>query len=410
MESLHLSSPNVASLINGGNLWLSIHSIKNIYYPSSYPTKISQHRRKPQTEYNYLRFRQTTLNHRYKCTGEGSTYKDRNEEFVAKSTTIPYSDSDQPHASYDKSILHNIKEFSNAFFKLTSPYALATLSLGILSASFHAVDKLTDVSPLFFIGVLQAVITQTFVSFFVTGVNQMADLDIDKINKPYLPLASGQISPRTSVIFGASFLILGMWLAWVIGSSPLIWGLVLHCFLWIAYSVNVPLLRWKRNPFLAAMCTFATWTIVFPISSFLHMQTFVFKRPLIFPRSLIFDVTFMGLYSLGIALCKDIPDVEGDAKFGIDTFAIRFGQKRVFQICVCLFEMAFGVAFLAGVKSPSLWIKIITGVGHIIIASVVWYRAKSTNLSSKSSVLSFYFFIWKVLSAELLLMPLARLG
>ncbi|KAL2323112.1 hypothetical protein Fmac_027491 [Flemingia macrophylla] len=139
-----------------------------------------------------------------------------------------------------------------------------------------------------------------------------------------------------------------------------------------------------------------------------NIQTSVFKRPLIFPRSLIFAVTFMSLYSAGIALCKDIPDVEGDARFGIYSFAARFGEKRVFQICVSLFKMAFGVAFLAGVTSPSLWIKIVTTLGHSILASVLCYQAKTTNLSSKSSITSFYFLTWKLLCAEYFLMPLVR--
>nr|KYP34394.1 hypothetical protein KK1_044648 [Cajanus cajan] len=108
------------------------------------------------------------------------------------------------------------------------------------------------------------------------------------------------------------------------------------------------------------MCIFITWTIIFPISFFLHMQTFVFKRPPIFPRSLITMIAFMGFYSIGIALCKDIPDIEGDTKFGIYSFSSRFGQKHVFWTCIFLFEMAFGVALLAGATSPYNWSKIVT--------------------------------------------------
>ncbi|KAL2323108.1 hypothetical protein Fmac_027487 [Flemingia macrophylla] len=96
------------------------------------------------------------------------------------------------------------------------------------------------------------------------------------------------------------------------------------------------------------------------INKILDIITFVFKRPPIFPRSLIFAIIFMSLYSVGIALCKDIPDIEGDATFGIYSFSARLGQKRVFRICVSLFKMAFGVVFLAGAMSPSLWIKIVT--------------------------------------------------
>ncbi|KAG4982297.1 hypothetical protein JHK87_027046 [Glycine soja] len=89
-------------------------------------------------------------------------------------------------------------------------------------------------------------------------------------------------------------------------------------------------------------------------------KTFVFKRPVVFPRSLVFLIVFMSFYSVGIALFKDIPDIEGDKKFGIHSFSARFGQKQVFWICVLLFETAFGVALLAGATSSCLWIKIAT--------------------------------------------------
>ncbi|KAH1037803.1 hypothetical protein GYH30_056906 [Glycine max] len=81
-----------------------------------------------------------------------------------------------------------------------------------------------------------------------------------------------------------------------------------------------------------------------------------------------------------MALVKDISDVERDKIYGIDTFSIRLGQKRVcfsniqhlgkvgctllyipwlfltnlcqvFWICVFLFEMGFGVALLTGASS-----------------------------------------------------------
>ncbi|KHN27114.1 Putative homogentisate phytyltransferase 1, chloroplastic [Glycine soja] len=68
---------------------------------------------------------------------------------------------------------------------------------------------------------------------------------------------------------------------------------------------------------------------------------------------------------------KDISDVKGDKAYGIDTFAIRLGQKWVFWICIILFEMAFGVALLAGATSSYLWIKIVT----VAIIGVLYYSS-----------------------------------
>src|SRR4029079_4523688 len=43
-------------------------------------------------------------------------------------------------------------------------------------------------------------------NIYIVGLNQLTDIDIDKLNKPYLPLASGAYSKRLAMwIIGISF-------------------------------------------------------------------------------------------------------------------------------------------------------------------------------------------------------------
>ncbi|RDX64023.1 Glycinol 4-dimethylallyltransferase, partial [Mucuna pruriens] len=363
-------------------------------------SKASQCKRKTQIEYNGLRFQQPSLNHHYKCIEGRTTYQECNKKYVVKAVSKSSFDVEPP--------TNSIKNLLAALYKFSYPYVIIGITLCAISSSLLAVEKLSDISPSFFIGVLQAVVPQLFVEIYASAVNQVFDFEIDKINKPHLPLASGQLSFTTVVIIAASILTLSFLLSWIIGSWPLIWNAILIALIWTAYSINVPLLRWKRHPLLAAMCMVSSWGFVLPITFFLHMQTFVLKRPIVIPRSLMFMVLFLNFYSVGMALAKDIPDVEGDKAYGIDTFSVRLGQKRVFWICISLFEMAFGVAILAGVTSSYLWIKIVTGMGNVVLALVLWYQAKSIDLSNKASIGSFYMLIWKLLYTAFFFMALIR--
>ncbi|WVY97024.1 hypothetical protein V8G54_029175 [Vigna mungo] len=161
----------------------------------------------------------------------------------------------------------------------------------------------------------------------------------------------------------------------MIGSTALIWNFVLCTTLWTCYSAN----------------------------------TFVLKRPLVFTRSLIVTLLFMSFYSTALALAKDIPDVEGDIKYGVDTFAARLGQKKVFWICVFLFEMAFGVAFLAGASSSSpSWIKLVTCLGNAVLGSILWDQTKYVDMRNPASTRSFYSFTWKLMMGSNVLLPLIR--
>ncbi|KVH93647.1 UbiA prenyltransferase family [Cynara cardunculus var. scolymus] len=232
-----------------------------------------------------------------------------------------------------------------------------------------------------------AIVAAFFMNIYIVGLNQLSDIEIDKVNKPYLPLASGEYSVQTGVIIVSSFAVMSFWLGWIVGSWPLFCALLISFLLGTAYSINVPMLRWKRFALVAAMCILAT---------------FVYGRLAVFPKSVIFATGFMSFFSV------DIPDIVGDKIFGIQSFTVRLGQKRVFWICILLLEVAYGVAILVGASSPFLWSRYITILGHAILGLILWGRAKSTDLDSKSAITSFYMFIWQLFYAEYLLIPLVR--
>ncbi|KAK7315360.1 hypothetical protein VNO77_33904 [Canavalia gladiata] len=235
-------------------------------------------------------------------------------------------------------------------------------------------------------------------NLYVVGVNHLSDVEIDKINKPFRPIASGEYSFGTGVIITASSLILSFWHCWIIGSWPLFWTLFVCFMMGTAYSVNMPLLRWKKHPVLAAMSILVMRGLAFQLGFYLHMQTHVYKRPTIFSRSMIFATIFLSFFYIAMSLLKDIPDIEGDKIFGVQSFALLLGQKRVFWISIFLLEIGYGVGILMGATSPYLWSKIITGVGHAFLALVLCYHAKSVDLKNSASTTSFYTFIWKVIS------------
>ncbi|CAL0307011.1 unnamed protein product [Lupinus luteus] len=407
MDSMLLGSfPKPFSFTIGGNFGRRKTSVVN-HYASSYAPTVSWHKRKIQKEHNFLRFQQLSLNNPYKGIKGGSTCQGCNRKYVVKAASEQSFESESRGLD-PKNIWDSVKNSLDVFYRFSRPHTVIGTALSIISVSLLAVEKASDLSPLFFTGVMEAVVAALFMNIYIVGLNQLYDVEIDKVNKPYLPLASGEYSFHTGVLIVASFSIMSFWLGWVVGSWPLFWALFISFVLGTAYSIDVPLLRWKRFAVLAAMCILAIRAVVVQLAFFLHMQTYVYKRPAVFSRPLIFATAFMSFFSVVIALFKDIPDIEGDKIFDIQSFSVRLGQKKVFWICVSLLEMAYGVALLMGAASPCLWSKIVTCVGHAVLASVLWYRAKSVDFSRKASITEFYMFIWKLFYAEYLLIPLIR--
>nr|BAK52291.1 genistein 6-dimethylallyltransferase [Sophora flavescens] len=395
-----------SSIKTGGSCWRSKQYAKN-HYASSYLTTLCHKTGENKKEYRFMMSSQPNLRHHYRIMEGGSTCQENEKKYIVKATskqTFEY----EPHAQHSKSIWDSIKNAFDAFYRFSRPYAAIEAALGATSISFLAVEKLSDLSVVFFIGLLQVVVASFFMNIFHCGFNQLCDIEIDKINKPYLPLASGELSFRNSVLIVASSLMLCFGLAWIEGSWPLFWGFFVCAMLTAAYSINLPLLRWKKSSMLAAINIFVNAGVLRPLGYFLHMQTCVFKRPTTFPRPLIFCMAILSLFFVVIALFKDIPDTEGDKKFGIRSLSAQLGQKQVFWICISLLQMAYGITILAGVTSPFLWSKISMVLGHAILASILGYQVKSVDLKNNDALQSFYLFIWKLLTVEYCLIPLFR--
>ncbi|KAL8136367.1 hypothetical protein V2J09_002368 [Rumex salicifolius] len=310
----------------------------------------------------------------------------------------------EPESYSSKNIWDSMKNVLDAFYRFSRPHT----ALSIVSVSLLAVEKISDFSPIFFIGMIEAIVAALMMNIYIVGLNQLYDIDIDKVNKPYLPLASGEYSVGTGVFIVTSFAIMSFLVSSIVGSWPLFSALSISFVLGTAYSINLPFFRWKRFALVAAMCILAVRAVIVQIAFFLHMQTHVLARPALFSRPVIFATAFMSFFSVVIALFKDIPDIEGDKIFGIRSFTVRLGQKPVFWTCISLLQMAYAVAIAVGISSNFMWSKVLTVGGHVTLAALLWSRAKSIDLSSKVAITSFYMFIWKLFYAEYFLIPLVR--
>ncbi|WVY98061.1 hypothetical protein V8G54_030212 [Vigna mungo] len=134
---------------------------------------------KAQIQYNTLRSQQSPFSHLYKSIEKGATYEDSNRNYVVKAVTVPSSES-----SNSKNIVDSVKDFMG--------------TSAAISASLIAVEKVSDISPLFFMGLLQAVLPHLFMDLYVNGVNQLFDFEIDKrsfITKPSMSTFSTNL-PR----------------------------------------------------------------------------------------------------------------------------------------------------------------------------------------------------------------------
>lgn len=107
-----------------------------------------------------------------------------------------------------------------------------------------------------------ALVAALFANISIVGLNQCFDIEIDRVNKPYLPLASGEWSLSTGVAVVVATGVAAVILAATLGTTPLLVTVLGSLLLGVAYSVDLPILRWKYNPVAAAGCIIAVRAVL----------------------------------------------------------------------------------------------------------------------------------------------------
>ncbi|CAB9516605.1 phytyltransferase 1, chloroplastic [Seminavis robusta] len=302
--------------------------------------------------------------------------------------------------------------FPIVLWRFTRPHTLIGSALAIPAIHFLAAPSFsTAFSTANIVAALYAMVPSLLMNLYITGLNQVTDVEIDKINKPDLPIAAGIMSKKTGIITVLVALIISLSLGVahpVLGSEGLnvaLWG---SCILGTLYSL--PPFRLKRFPLLAAFCIVAVRGTIINAGFFAHAQSAAFGVSSATALNCLFgnmkcalSSLFFGIFGIVIALMKDVPDVRGDAISNVRTFSVRIGQKRIFHAMRRLLTgllFAYGAGFMRGAfMAPSALLSAFRGaIGVASVAGGLSVRkeAQGVDPEDPKEVYGFYMHLWKL--------------
>lgn len=292
----------------------------------------------------------------------------------------------------------------SSLWKFSRPHTIIGTSLSVFSLYFLTIATTnTQIIKANLILMLGVWLCCLLGNLYIVGLNQLVDVNIDKINKPHLPLAAGDFSLKQGqwivVISGLLALILagflGLWLFITVMIS-----------LMIGTAYSLPPMRIKRFPLPAALCIFTVRGIVVNLGLFLHFSQKLTGKELL--NSSVWLLSFFIIvFTIAIAIFKDVPDIEGDKKYQINTFTILLGKATVFNITRGIITISYLGLIIGAFLFDSLvnyWFLLIT---HLVLLGWLWSRSQSVDLDQKTEITSFYQFIWKLFFLEYLLFSTA---
>lgn len=144
---------------------------------------------------------------------------------------------------------------------------------------------------------------------FIVGINQIFDESIDKLNKPFLPVASGEMSKRFAWLSVVTSAVVGPLL--VRKFFPALLFQLYSFGLFLGFIYSVPPIRTKKNPILAGLTIACVRGFLLNFGVYYAVKDALGEAFSWSPK-VAFIARFMTAFATVIAVTKDMPDIEGD--------------------------------------------------------------------------------------------------
>jgi len=245
--------------------------------------------------------------------------------------------------------------------------------MGGLTVVIGILNTRTGVTPnLFIINIILGMITYFFLAAASMIVNDIYDIEIDKINRPDRPIPSGRISLEQAKLLSVGTLLISTLVTILHGILFL--NTLTHLFIPIFFSfVAWYYAKWgKKSGFIGNITVGISFSIGIIYGAVLNgfVPVFIYY---------FFFTSFFLLLSREII--KGCEDVEGDKKFGVKTLAIKIGIKKA-TMCSFIAAISAIIFFIlpvfTSIINPVLFL--VPLIGGVIIVSIPAVLMLKSNL------------------------------
>lgn len=245
-----------------------------------------------------------------------------------------------------------------SYMNLLRPLNLIFSALSVIIAAYltHSLNQTVTI--------INAVIVVVMFAGASNILNDIFDINIDKMNQSHRPLPSGEISIWAALVYMLALYFGGIYMSFYLPELAMEMALVLVLPTLVLYT---PL--FKRIPLIGNMAVAAVLGMVFLFSEAAFTGT---VTTMWVPAWLAFGLTFIR------ELIKDIEDIDGDKLEGVRTFPVVFGMEKSLHL-VYLFIIIFCALW---------WIPYFNNLYGIIYAMTLLFVVEIPLILS-------IFFLWK---------------
>ena len=245
------------------------------------------------------------------------------------------------------------------------PFTLVAPALGVASAAATAIGA--HPREAWSWGLLMApaigAVMAAVLNVASNGLNQIFDLDIDRINKPKRPLPSGRLSIAAAWWITMTSFAVSLVLAWFVapgGRHECFWMVLAAAIITTLYSA--PPFRTKRLGIWANVTICIPRGLLLKVAGWSSVKTVMGLEPW-------YLGTIFALFLLGATTTKDFADMDGDRRGGCRTLPLQFGVTRA----AWMISPSFVIPFLmipagawGGILTGNFWL--LQALGAVMVA------------------------------------------
>jgi homogentisate phytyltransferase / homogentisate geranylgeranyltransferase len=296
-----------------------------------------------------------------------------------------------------------------ALWRFSRPHTIVGTTVSVVALYLIAVDTLPGLS----VGgglwdLWWTLVAGLAVNVYIVGINQLEDVEIDRVNKPFLPLASGEMTheyARAVVGLTAGLAVVLAVTQGAVETVAVLAGLL------VGTAYSTPPLRLKRYPAAASLCISGVRAVVVNLGVYAHFSLALGPDGTVAIPAAVWALTVVVLpFSFAIAILKDVPDAEGDRRFRIMTFTVRVGGARVFRAGLAVLGLAYvGMAAAGPLLIPEADPAVLA-TGHLAALALLLGWARGADPNDPAVFTRFYMRVWKLFFLEYALVALACLA
>lgn len=234
------------------------------------------------------------------------------------------------------------------YWEFLRPFTLLAPAVGIASGGLVAYGAVTpgiELRSLWWLRIVLGAVMGAVLNGASNSLNQICDLELDRINKPMRPLPSGRMRLSEARVLAVVLFASAWALAALVGWQCLVIVLVASASV---FAYSAPPIRTKRSTYLANLTIALPRGLLLPVAGWSAVKTVALLEPWVVGAVPM-------LFLLGAASTKDFADIKGDALGGCQTLPIKFGLRGAAYIMTPFLILPFVFVSIAS------WAGLLTG-------------------------------------------------